>query len=255
MSRRFAMFLMVSVLLVGVAPVSGQEAAAPQGSLAMTYAVDVLPGHQAAFEEGYAAHMKLHAEAGDPWQRETWMVVAGEHVGRYYMRSFGHSWASLDDEAEVPNDVEHLESAVMPHVHHLSSMVVEWMPQMSRWPEGPEPPKMVDVTMFTLDYGGVEDFFLVAKKMHSMIGDKALPLQYAWGEVVVGGSGVQLILAMPRSGWSDFEPPKPGIWQVAEEVYGATEGRMMRAMIGEAIKDEQNYVVQYRPDLSYVPGQ
>ena len=139
-------------------------------------------------------------------------MVAGENIGRYYFRSFGHTWASLDDGADVPNDQEHLRTAVSPHIHNISSMVTEWMMKMSRWPEGPETPKMVEVTVFTLDYAHADDFFHVIKKIHGMIGEKELPLQYSWGRVAVGGSGMQLTLAIPRSGWADFEPPKPGIW-------------------------------------------
>ncbi len=254
MKKLFGMTIMMVVLLVGAAPAPGQEAAAPQGSLAMTFVVDVLPGHQAAFEEGYKAHMAMHAEAQDPWNREAWVVVAGKHVGRYYLRSFGHTWASLDDDADVPEDQEHLNAAVAPHVQSVSGMVTEWMTNLSRWPEGPEPPKMAEVTTFTVDYAHADDFFLVIKKMHKMIGDKELPLQYSWGRVAVGGSGLELTLAIPLSGWADFEPPKPGLWEVAEEVFGDTEAKMLRSMFGDAILAEDNFVVAYRPDLSYVPG-
>ena len=253
MKKLFGMTIMMVVLLVVAAPAPGQEAAAPQGSLAMTYVVDLLPGHQVAFEEGFKAHLAMHAEAQDPWNLETWVVVAGKNVGRYYVRSFGHTWASLDEETDIPNDQEQWNAAVMPHVQHLSSMVTEWMTNLSRWPEGPEPPKMADLTTFTVDYAHADDFFLVIKKMHQMIGDKNLPLQYSWGRVEVGGSGLQMTLAIPLSGWADFEPPKPGLWEVAEEVFGDTETEMLRSMFRDAILAEDNFVVAYRSDLSYMP--
>ncbi len=93
------------------------------------------------------------------------------------------------------------------------------------------------------------------RRSTELVGEKELPLQYSWGRVAVGGSGMQLTLAIPRSGWADFEPPKPGIWDVAEEVFGKTEAEMLMSMMANAIVSEKNFVVAHRPDLSYVPGQ
>jgi hypothetical protein len=253
MKRIFWSVLVVAALVLTAMPVCAEEAAGDM--LAMAYRVSVMPGHALEFEKAYKEHTSMHKAAGDTWRWDVWQVIAGEGVGDYITRSPNHSWASLDIEVKIPNDQQHVVTTIMPHVHAISSTIIKWMPDISRLAAEMDVPKMVEVTTFTLHYSGMPEFLNVIKKLHMMIGDKELPYEYSWGMVEIGGSGVEMVLALPRSGWADFAPQSPELWEVAAEVYGQHEASTMRTNFGKAIASEENFVVAYRPDLSYVPGE
>ena len=255
MKRNLRILVVLPVLMMCAMPMWAEEGEELPEMLAMVYVVDVMPGHQMEFEDAFKEHMEMHRQAQDTWARHAWVVVAGQNLGRYIIRSAWHTWESLDNEVEVPNDQEHVATALSPHIDNLSSMVSQAMPKLSNWPEDLGVPKMVEVNVFNLEYDGVEDFFHVVKKIHTMILEQEMPLHYSWSEVVVGASGPQITLVMPRSGWADFKPRDPGIWAMAEEVYGETEAKMMRAMIGDAIESEEHFVAMFRPDLCLIPGE
>jgi hypothetical protein len=159
----------------------------------------------------------------------------------------------MDLETEIPDDREHIMKEVSPHIKSLSGMVSEMIPTVSNWLADYGVPKMVEVTMFSLDHAKMDDFFHGMHKIHEMIANKELPYTYAWSKVVVGASGAQVYLSMPRKSWSEFKEPSPGLWDVAAEVMGKREADELRARIGAAIESQESLVVAYRSNLSYVP--
>lgn len=169
------------------------------------------------------------------------------------LRAGDLTWAGMDLETEIPDDREHIMKEVSPHIKSLSGMVSEMIPTVSNWPADYGVPKMVEVTMFSLDHAKMDDFFHGMHKIHEMIVDKELPHTYAWSKVVVGASGAQVYLSMPRKSWSEFKEPSPGLWDVAAEVMGKREADELRARIGAAIESQESFVVAHRSDLSYVP--
>ena len=253
MRRLLGLCVIVPLVLLSGLTASAQEGEMPSNTLAPTYEIQVKSGHQMEFENAITEHFAMHSAANDPWRRDVWQVVAGPNLGRYFIRSGGHTWEELDQEAEVPNDNEHIATVVLPHIESVSSKIINWMPSVSTWPPDMEPPKMADVTTYTLSYDGVEGFMNVLKKFHKMILEKESPLVYAWGEVMVGAPGPQLILALPRDGWADFKPPEPSVWGMLAEAYGEHDAKIMRATIGDAIVSKENFVSVYRRDLSHVP--
>jgi len=221
--------------------------------LAQIFHVKIQPGHALDFEKAVKKHQELHKAAGDPHSSHAFEVVAGKNVGSIYFRTGNLTWAMMDEMVEIPNDRQDVMESISPHMKSFSSMISEMMPKASNWPADYGVPKMVEVTMFTLDYEHMEDFFYGIHKIHQMIVEKDLPYTYSWNKVVVGGSGAQVYLSMPRKNWSEFKEPSPDLWQVAAEVMGKREAGELRAKIGAAIKSEESFVVAFRPDLSYMP--
>jgi len=242
----------VAVLVLTAVPLFSEKAS--EESLALVFRLTAKSSDVLEFEKAFRDHSGMHEAANDTWRRDVWQVVTGKGYGDYIIRMGNHTWADLDNEVEVPNDQEHFLKEIVPHLKSTSSMITKLMPHLSRWPADPAPPKMVDVTIYTLSYDGVAPFFEVAMKLHTMIGEKERPFQYSWSKIVNGASGPQFILAFPRSGWADFAPKSPDRWKAAAEVYGKEEAQSMMATIGKAIAAEENFVVAYRPDLSYIPS-
>ena len=79
-----------AVMLTGI-PAHAQDA-----TYARSYTVTPKDGMVAQFEAALQAHTRWRTENNDPW---TWGVSTfevGEAVGRYAIRSGGHSWADFD---------------------------------------------------------------------------------------------------------------------------------------------------------------
>jgi len=247
------MVVCVAVVLCGPVVVGADEHSEASEFLAQTYHVRVLPGHALAFEKAYDEHLEMHREAGDPEEIHVWEVISGKDVGSYYIRSQGFTWAEMDEYTEVPNDREHIMEKVSPHIESLSSMISEVMPKLSSWPADYGQPKMVEVSVFTLDYEHMDDFFYGMHRIHTIISENELPYTYSWSKIAVGGEGGHLYLSMPRTSWAEFKEPSPNLWEVAAEVMGKRESEELRNRIGTAIESEESFVVVHRPDLSYVP--
>jgi hypothetical protein len=245
--------IVATVGLFGTAVATADSHGDAPEFLAQTYHVEVLPGHGLDFEKAYKKHLEMHVEAGDPTEIHVWEVIVGKNLGSYYIRSQGFTWAEMDTSTEVPNDREHIMETVSPHISSLSSMISEMMPKVSNWPADYGVPNMVEVTMFSLDYEQIDDFFYGMHKLHSIIMEHEIPYTYSWSKIVVGGEGAQVYLSMPRMSWSEFKEPSPSLWEVAAEAMGKRESEELRAKIGAAIESEMNFVVIHRADLSYMP--
>ena len=254
MKQRMTLMLVLAVALsAGAAAVHADSHTDAPEFLAQTYHVRVLPGHALEFENAYKEHLEMHKAAGDPLATHVWEVIAGKDVGTYYVRSQGFTWADMDNVTEIPGDREHIMESVAPHIKKLSSMVSEMIPKVSNWPADYAVPKMVEVTMFTLDYEHTDDFFYGMQRLHEIIAENDIPYTYSWSKIVLGGEGAQLYLSMPRNSWAEFKEPTPSLWKVAAEVMGKREAEELRAKIGAAIESEENFVVVLRDDLSYTP--
>jgi hypothetical protein len=64
------------------------------------------------------------------------------------------------------------------------------------------------------------------------------------------------VLAESHASWSDFED-KPGtkpLRHMLEESFGAAEADAIYSRLIGAVESEDAEILQYRPDLSYVPA-
>jgi len=250
-SLRVLAVVFLVCLVAGV--VLAQNDEKPPESLAWIYHVTVKSGHEMEFEKGLAAHMNLHKEAGDPWERMVWMAVTGDEVGSYYIRSGNHTWADFDNETEIPGDREHLMEHVMPHAASVSSAISEWARDVTRWPEDYGMPKMIELTVFHLRPGGWRPFYHAVEKIHSMIEEKDLPMNYSFNWTVSGGSDSEMTLAVPHKSWADFKPMEQSFWGAMEEVYGDYESDVLRKMLDKSVASSESFIVVARPDLSVMP--
>jgi len=244
-----------AVLIITSGLAGAQEAAQkPPESLAWVYFVSPAPGQGMKLEAAMKQHYTLHAKANDPWRRNVWEVVTGDHVGSYIIRTGGHTWADFDAEADIPGDREDIATNIAPYVSSVAGAITEWDQDISRWPDDLPMPKMVEVTVYHLKPGAWRKFYMAVKKVHEAIGEKKLPFHYGWEWTASGGHGTEITLVIPHATWADFKGPEGSLWKAVEEVYGETEADMLRGLISKSTKSMESYIVTYRDDLSYVPA-
>ena len=70
-----------------------------------------------------------------------------------------------------------------------------------------------------------------------------------------GPSGVY-VLTVPHKNWADFEdnPEVKPFRDMLKEAFGQAEADSIVDRIDHSVEKETSEIIQYRPDLSYVPG-
>jgi hypothetical protein len=252
----YGKFLIMLTIVAIAAPLMAQEEGSPP-MVAENFFVTTDPGLALEFESAYRDHMEWHAQENDTWYWHTWQIVSGNNVGQYIVRSGNHAWADFDEHAEfASDDWAHFQSNVAKYVKEMSSTMVVSDPDISNWPDDYGIPTMVDVTVFQVNNEYDRAFYHTIKKLHAAIIDKEMPFTYAWSFVASGGEGPgpTWVMVFPFKNWAEYGASwEPRFWQMVEEVYGDFETDLIRKMMNKAIVHGENYMVAYRPDLSYNP--
>ena len=65
-----------------------------------------------------------------------------------------------------------------------------------------------------------------------------------------------LILVLPRKSWADFEdkPDVKPFREMLKEAFGQAEADSILDRLDHSVEKETSDIVQFRPDLSYLPG-
>jgi hypothetical protein len=64
------------------------------------------------------------------------------------------------------------------------------------------------------------------------------------------------VLVVPHNSWADFEdkPEVKPFRDMIKEAFGQAEADSIVDRIDASVQKETNVIIQFRPDLSYLPG-
>ena len=64
------------------------------------------------------------------------------------------------------------------------------------------------------------------------------------------------MLSLPRSSWADFEdkPDVKPFRDMLKEAFGQAEADSIIDRLDHSVEKETSEIIQFRPDLSYMPG-
>ena len=250
--RKFVFCFVFAAMLFLTAAVIAEE---KPGTVAKSYFVKIKPGMEQKYEEAFKHHLNLHREVKDTWAWHTWVIVNGEDLGVYITRTPGHHWEDFDARAEFEKkDAADFQAGAGQYVQSMSSIFVEYMPEISRWPEGGTVPALASVHRFHLKYGRYKKFLYVIKKIHEAIEKENWSLRYAWLALVNGGDHPTFTLVIPHEKWADMKGPEKPLWEMMEQVYGRQEAERLQKSLGKTIHRETSLIARFRPDLSYQPA-
>jgi len=252
---RFLLPSLLAITATSLSPLSAVAQHAPPGLLARTIVLDVSSDRYPQFEEALRDHLRYHRVNGDPWAWHTWQVVNGADLGRYYLRSLGHSWQDLDEQAPLrQSDWADFLAHVAPNVRSMTSTISSFEPALSNWPPEVARPTLVSLTRFELTFDGIRAFRGALEKIRAAVLERAPDRQWGWTTTVNGSDGPEMTLLVPLDGWSDLEPRRPPLWSLIEEAYGVEQANSLRATIAASLRSMSSSVLAYRADLSYEPA-
>ena len=252
--KRNQLLSTVGIVLLVAGSLAAQE---KPGTLAAVEFQKIKNGTASQYEAGRKQKAAWHKKQNDPQALLVWQTLSGENTRSYLVGRFGQHWADMDkpaisdesDEAEFQKDMG-------AYVDSVITRYYEFMPKLSNPPADMTPPKFSEVLIFQVRYGKNSDFHSAISRIYEAAQKTKWPPHFEWYELVNGGEEGTYVLSLPRSSWADFEdkPDVKPFRDMLKEAFGQAEADSIVDRLDHSVEKETSEIIQFRPDLSYIPG-
>src|ERR1700723_234131 len=244
----------VGVLLFAAMPALAQD---KPGNIASIEFQKPKNGMVKQYEDGRKAKAAWHKQQNDAQPLIVWETLRGESTGTYRVERVGQHWADLD-KPSVPDaaDLEEYQKQIGNYVESLVTRYYEFLPKVSNPDDMKSFPKFLEVIIFHVRSGHEADFRSAIGRIHEAGGKSKWPPHYEWFALVNGGADGEYVLAFPHSNWADFEekPDVKSYRDMVKDAYGQAEADSIVRRLDSSIEMTTSTIIQFRPDLSYLPG-
>jgi hypothetical protein len=210
------------------------------------------------YEQGRKQKADWHKQQKDPAALLVFQVLTGQDTGTYIVSRSGLHWSDMDHPAITDAaDTDEFNKVVGSYVASVTDSYYELLPKFSNPDSSPLPTKYSENLILRVKPGKDADFRAAVGR----VGDaekKANPDQHTLVyELVNGGFSGTYVVIFPHARWADFEdnPNTKPMAQVVNEAYGPDEAATILAALDNSIESEYTEILEFRQDLSYIPGQ
>ena len=209
------------------------------------------------YEAGRKQKAAWHKQQNDSEPLMVWEVLSGENTGTYVVGRVGQHWADMD-KPSVPeaSDLAEYQKAVGNYVDSLVTRYYEYLRKVSN-PDGSKmPSKYAEVLTFHVRYGKGPDFRAAIDQICQATQKTKWPLNYEWYDLVSGGPTGVFVLVLPHKSWADFEdkPDVKPFREMLKDAFGQAQADSIVNRLNDSVQTEMSEIIQFRPDLSYVPS-
>lgn len=209
------------------------------------------------YEDGRKQKAEWHKQQKDALPLMVWETISGDHTGTYIVGRLGQHWADFD-KPSVPEqaDLDEYNKVIGAYVQSVVTRYYALLPKVSKPPESAVPSKFSEVITFHVRPGKGEDFSSAMARISEAIEKTKWPVHYLWYALASGGNAGTYVLVLPRANWADFEE-KPDVKpfpEMLKEAFGPAEADSITKRLDSSIESETTEIVQFRPDLSYLPN-
>lgn len=253
------MRLRKALIAFGVTLLSGASIAAQaeHGTISAIEFQTPKNGMTKQYEEARKQKVAWHKQQKDSQPLFVLETLTGEHTGSYVVGRFGQHWADFD-KPSVPDaaDLEEYQKAVAPYVEKLTAIYSEYLPKVSNpGPEGGA--KYTSIVSFHVKYAKNDDFRSAIARIHDAAEKTKWPFHYTWEHLVNGGPGGTYVLLVDHPNWASFGDDDPAIKplrDILREAFGEQEAMSVIERLNASIESTYSEIVEFRADLSYIPG-
>jgi hypothetical protein len=209
------------------------------------------------YEDGRKQKAAWHKQQNDPQPLFVWEVLTGEDTGTFVVGRIGQHWADFDKPAISDEaDVAEYNKVVGNYVQSIVARYYEYQPKISNPTASKMPPKYGEVITFHVQYGKGSDFRSAIGRVHDAGTQTKWPVNYEWWQLVNGGRNGEWVLILPRDNWAAFEdqPNVKPFRDMLKDAFGQSEADSIVNRIDSSVTSEETRIIQFRPDLSYLPG-
>jgi hypothetical protein len=234
--------------------VAGSLAAQEKGTLASIEFQKVKASNVPQYEAGRKQKAAWHKQQNDPLPLLVWVTLSGENTGTFLVGHFNQHWADYDkpvvtDEA----DLAEFQKVLGNYVDSITTRYYDFMPKVSN-ESGDE--ALPEITIYQVRYGKGSDFRSGIERVHEAAIKTKWPVNYGFYQLVNGGTSGTYVLSIPHKSWADFEdkPDVKPFRDMLKEAFGQAEADSIVDRFDRSIEKESSEIIQFRPDLSYLPG-
>src|SRR5271165_5347873 len=116
--------------------------------------------------------------------------------------------------------------------------------------------KFAEIITFRVKYGKDADFESAIARVNDAAQKTKWPVAYIWYGLAYGGNTGDYVLVLPHKSWAEFEgkaDTKP-FRDMLKDGLGQTEADSVINRIDAAVASQTAEIIQFRPDLSYLPA-
>lgn len=238
---------------LGVFPLIAQQS---PGNIAVLEFQKPKSGMALQYEAGRKQKAAWHKQQNDPQPLLVFEALSGDHTGTYVVGRFGQHWADFDKPA-IPDetDVAEYEKVLGSYVESLTTRYYEFLPKVSHVGEMTAPSKFSEILTFYAHYGKGQEFRAILDQICEAVQKTKWPPQFQWYALANGGSAGEFVLAIPHKNWAEFgdDPNVKPFRDMLKEAFGQAQSDSIINRIDDAVEKETSEIVQFRPDLSYLP--
>jgi hypothetical protein len=209
------------------------------------------------YEDGRKQKADWHKQQKDALPLMVWETVSGDHTGTYLVGRLGQHWSDFD-KPSVPEqaDLDEFNKVIGAYVQSVVTRYYELLLKDSKPLDSAVPSKFSVVITYRVRSGRGEDFRSAVTRVTEAIEKTKWPVHYYWYALANGGPVGTYVLVLPRANWADFEE-KPGMKpfpEMLKEAFGQEEADSITKRFDASVESETSEIVQFRPDLSYLPN-
>jgi len=252
--KRNQLLSAVGIVLFVAGSLAAQE---KPGTLAAIELQKPKNGMVPQYEAGRKQKAAWHKEKNDPQPLLVWETLTGDNTGMYTVGRFGQHWADLDKPAISDEaDTAEFQKVIGSYVDSVTDHYYEFMPKISNPRPEMKPSKFGEILFFQVRYGKGSDFRSAITRIYEASQKTKWPPNFEWYELVNGGQEGEWVLALPRNSWADFEdkPDVKPFRDMLKEAFGQAEADSIIDRLDHSVEKQTSEIIQFRPDLSYMPG-
>jgi hypothetical protein len=209
------------------------------------------------YEDGRKQKAAWHKQQNDSQALYVWETLTGEATGTYIVGRLNQHWADFDkpsvsDEA----DAEEYGKVIGAYVESMTARYYALMPKVSNMGDSKATDKFAEIITFRVKYGKDADFESAIARVNDAAQKTKWPVAYIWYGLAFGGNTGDYVLVLPHKSWAEFEgkaDTKP-FRDMIKEGLGQTEADSIINRIDAAVASQTAEIIQFRPDLSYLPA-
>jgi hypothetical protein len=252
--KRNQLLSAVGIMLFAACSLAAQE---KPGTIAALEFQKPKNGMVPQYQAGRKQKATWHKQQNDPLPLFVWETLSGDNTGTYIVGRLGQHWADFDKPA-IPDevDVAEFQKVVGTYVESVIARYYTFMPKISNPSGAKMPPKFSEIITFHVRYGKGSDFQSAIGRVYEATQKTKWPLNYEWYELASGGPTGVYVLVLPRDNWADFEekPDVKPFRDMLKEAFGQAEADSIVDRIDRSVEKETSEIIQFHPELSYLPG-
>ncbi len=209
------------------------------------------------YEEGRKQKAAWHKQQNDSQALYVWETLTGDDTGTYIVGRLNQHWADFD-KPSVPeqSDLEEYNKAIGAYVESVTARYYALLPKVSNPGQSTPTDKFAEVVTFHVKYGKGSEFQSAIARVTEAAQKTKWPVDYIWYSLASGGDTGTYVLVIPHKSWTDFEdkPDTKPFRDMLKDAYGQSQADSIVDWIDESVNSETASIIQFRPDLSYLPA-